>query len=330
MAAAPKDEVGVEASGKGKSDEKPSEPEKTTNEAALLTEVTSLLRSLRGTGGPRSNNPAVKVAYVKKLDPNENTSYLLHGGATNPLRQCRSQAEWDSATPTVVNLALGQASLRQKDNGTLLTSDSAYHPCAGSHYDWCQGGLAGRDAPYGTTRNEAGSLHGPRLPLCGGDGRRLMEQVEEMHSRKLALKSVKSRPRTENVTEDEKSMRFFYDLFPQVPQHIAEKVVGFHNFDASRIPWNRRMRKKVEEATTLVLHLYCGKNKEKWRALEREVMQDPEPGDSQGLVILCVDIEHGGDLHNPVFGKPGKERENHYDTGRTSMSDGQRGEVERC
>ena len=139
-------------------------------------------------------------------------------------------------------------------------SDSAYHPCAGSHYDWCQGGLAGRDVPYGTTRNEAGSLHGPRLPLCGGDGRRLMEQVEEMHSRKLALKSVKSRPRTENVTEDEKSMRFFYDLFPQVPQHIAEKVVGFHNFDASRIPWNRKMRKKVEEATKtgppLVL---CGK-----------------------------------------------------------------------
>ena len=307
LTAAPKDEAGMEASGKGKGDEKPSgEPQgstgETTNEAALLTEVTSLLRSLRGTGGPRSNNPAVKVAYVRKLDPHENTSYLLDGGATNPLRQCRSQAEWDSATPTVVNLALGEASLRQKDNGTLLTKGRIQPiipvqdlTMIGVKVVW-QEGMCHMEL-QGT---KLGVYMDQGCPCVGAtEGRRLMEQVEEMHSRKLALKSVKTRPRTENVTEDEKSMRFFYDLFPQVPQHIAEKVVGFHNFDASRIPWNRRMRKKVEEATTLVVHLYCGKNKEKWRALEKEVMRDAEPGDSQGLVILCVDIEHGGDLHNP-------------------------------
>ena len=205
----------------------------TTNEAALLTEVTSLLRSLRGTGGPRSNNPAVKVAYVKKLDSHENTSYLLDGGATNLLRQCRSQAEWDSATPTVVNLALGEASLRQKDiNGTLLTKGRIQPiipvqdlTMIGVKAVWqermCHMELQG---------TKLGVYMDQGCPCVGVmEGRRLMEQVEEMHSRKLTLKSVKTRPRAENVTEDEKSI---------------------------------------------------------------------EPGDSQGLVILCVDTEHGGDLHN--------------------------------
>ena len=101
----------METTTTGSTGTSPEQP--TTGETELLSEVTSLLRSLRA--------PQLKVAYVKKLDPNETTSYLLDGGATNPLRQCRSKAEWDAATPTVVNLALGEVTLRQKDNGTLLT-----------------------------------------------------------------------------------------------------------------------------------------------------------------------------------------------------------------
>ena len=70
----------------------------TAGESALLTEVTSLLRSLRSSGqGAEQRGPAVRVAYVKKLDPTENTSYLLDGGATHPLRQCRNRAESETS-----------------------------------------------------------------------------------------------------------------------------------------------------------------------------------------------------------------------------------------
>ena len=48
---------------------------------------------------------------------------------------------------------------------------------------------------------------------------------------------------------------------------------------------------------TLVVHLYCGKNKDKWRPLERD--EYAEPGDTPRLTVLCVDIEHGCDMHNP-------------------------------
>ena len=281
-----------EATTTGSTGTSPEQP--TTGETELLSEVTSLLRSLRA--------PQLKVAYVKKLDPNETTSYLLDGGATNPLRQCKSKAEWEAATPTVVNLALGEVTLRQKDNGTLLTQGRIQPiipvqdlTMIGVKVIWQEG-----QCHMELQGSKLGVYMDQGCPCVGAtEGRRLMEQVEEMHTRKVALKTIKSRPRTENVTEDEKSMRFFYDLFPNAPQHIAERVIGFSNYDPSRLPWNRRTRKRIEEATTLVIHLYCGKNKNKWQALEREVMQEAEQGDSPGLVILCVDIEHGGDMHNP-------------------------------
>ncbi len=69
----------LETTTTGSTGTSPEQP--TTGETELLSEVTSLLRSLRA--------PQLKVAYVKKLDPHETTSYLLDGGATNPLRQHR-------------------------------------------------------------------------------------------------------------------------------------------------------------------------------------------------------------------------------------------------
>ena len=47
----------------------------------------------------------------------------------------------------------------------------------------------------------------------------------------------------------------------------------------------------------MVLHLYSGKNKAKWKELEYD--EHAMHGDTPSIVVLCVDIEHGGDLHNP-------------------------------
>ena len=62
-----------------------------------------------------------------------------------------------------------------------------------------------------------------------------MEEVEDMYIRKLAVRNIKTRPRTQIVTEDEKSMRFFYDLFPDVPVDIAEKAIGFSYYPIDQI-----------------------------------------------------------------------------------------------
>ena len=56
--------------------------------------------------------------------------------------------------------------------------------------------------------SEAEGLHGSGLPCIGrDDGRRLMEEVEEMYTRKLVLKHVKTKPRSEiaAASQDEKT-----------------------------------------------------------------------------------------------------------------------------
>ena len=270
-------------------------------ETELLSEVTSLLRSLRSSGqGLEQRGPAVKVAYVKKLDPTENTSYLLDGGATHPLRQCKNRAEWNAATPTVVNLALGEAHLWQKENGTLLTEEQVQPiipvqdlTMIGVKVTWVDGVC--RMTLQGS---KLGVYMDQGCPCVGAvEGKRLMEQVEEMHTRRAALRSVKHRPRDEDASEDERSLRFFFNLFPDVPQYIAEKVIGYADYDTSRLPWNRKVRRRIEEASCLILHLYSGKNKAKWKELEYD--EHAEHGDTPSIVVLCVDVEHGGDLHNP-------------------------------
>ena len=147
----------------------------TAGESALLTEVTSLLRSLRSSGqSSEQRGPAVRVAYVKKLDPTENTSYLLDGGATHPLRQCRNRAEWNAATPTVVNPALGEATLRQKENGAFLTEEQVQPiiPVQDLTNDRGESDLGGWCVPHDAARLQVGRLHGSGLSLRWGSGRK--------------------------------------------------------------------------------------------------------------------------------------------------------------
>ena len=86
-----------------------------TGETALISEVTSLLRSLRA--------PQLRAAYVRKMDTSHDGSYLLDGGATNCLRKAKSNEEWETGTPQEVNLAMGSVVLRQLPSGTLITQD---------------------------------------------------------------------------------------------------------------------------------------------------------------------------------------------------------------
>ena len=62
-----------------------------TGETALITEVTSLLRSLRA--------PQLRAVYVKKVDATNDGSYLLDGGATNCLRTVKNETEWATGHP---------------------------------------------------------------------------------------------------------------------------------------------------------------------------------------------------------------------------------------
>ncbi len=193
-------------------------PEKpAAGEADLLSEVTSLLRSLRA--------PQLRAVYVRKVDAANEGSYLLDGGATHCLRRARNEAEWDSGMPQEVHLAMGSVVLRQLPNGTLLTQ-SPTQPIiplndltkVGVTVHWSEGMFSM-------------SQHGRKLRVymdqgcpCVSEveGRRLMSEVGEMYDRQVKMRKVQSRSREELTTDEEQSLRRFMDLFPSVPMAIPK------------------------------------------------------------------------------------------------------------
>ena len=88
-----------------------------------MEDVTTLLKSLKVTQGG-GQEPGLRVCQVRKLQPHEEMTTLLDGGATHCLRQTRGGHEWQRAQPVTVKLATGAVQLRQcKETGTLLTME---------------------------------------------------------------------------------------------------------------------------------------------------------------------------------------------------------------
>ena len=72
----------------------------------LLTEVTSLLKSLR------LQPPQLRAYQLKKIDEVGSKATLLDGGATHCLRKREDEKEWEESVPVKVQLASGEASMR--------------------------------------------------------------------------------------------------------------------------------------------------------------------------------------------------------------------------
>ena len=85
---------------------------------ALVSEVTSLLKSLR------MGQPQLSAIRVKRLDQTNAKTTLLDGGATHCLRPMKNEMEWESAQECRVALASGFTSLRMvPDTHILITRE---------------------------------------------------------------------------------------------------------------------------------------------------------------------------------------------------------------
>lgn len=98
---------------------------KETAPSELMTEVTSLLKSLRVDSASAIQH-SLKAMQMCKIQTGNYKTVLLDGGATHVLRQVRNEEEWSESIPVQVSLATGTTELRQsKWNGSLLTDS----PC---------------------------------------------------------------------------------------------------------------------------------------------------------------------------------------------------------
>ena len=250
-------------------------------ENKLMAEVTHLLKSLRVNGG---GEPQIRVCQVRQLSAEETSSTLLDGGATHCLKRARSQVEWDNARPVTVKLASGEAQLLV--SGTLLTQQQVQEIIpvskmleAGYQLQWTKEGGCKVEHPR----------HG-RLPITmvqgcptidPGWGSTMMEEIEELEMKKAKIRAIL----TEGIlaeTDEEKQLAELRAMFPEVPLRILERVPGEKNWDVNQVPLNRRQRRKLQKASSIIINMFAGANTERWKVLEKG-----------SVAVLSIDLLHG-------------------------------------
>ena len=230
----------------------------------LMSEVTSLLRSLRVQGG----EPQIRMIEVRSINEVETGAHtLLDGGATHCLRQCRDQREWDEASAVNVKLAAGEMKMRQHPvTMTLLMKEPVQAIVPVSKLTEC--GYA-----INWTRDHCRVEHSAagRVPLEMSQGcptvnkewgERLMREIEEMEMKKAKLRAILCCDMLAE-TEHEKKVAELQSLYPDVPLRVLERIPGYKNWCAEQLPFNRRFRRRVERSKAVIVSMCSGPDKKR-------------------------------------------------------------------
>ena len=269
--------------------------ESLSTEKELMGEVASLLKSLRVAEG--SANPqlsAIRLARVLRSDK----SVLIDGGATHCLRNPHSREEYlNHAEEVRVDLAAGAVRMRQDTGtGTLYSEDPDIQPIV-PLADVIKIGVV---VKWDSSGCEMRLRSGEKLPVYLQDGcpmlpylrgMELLYEVEEFNRRKIKLRMAVVNPQPDR-DQEEAFMSRLARLFPEVPLRLLERVLGKFKVDNDVMGFNRRIRRQVERAETVVLNLFSGPNTKVWTSHGQ-----------RGLLFLNIEILKGQDLHETnLFG----------------------------
>ena len=263
------------------------------SEQELMGEVASLLKSLRvGEGNPNPQLSAVRLARIL----NQDKAVLIDGGATHCLRNPHSREEYlNHAEEVRVDLAAGSVRMRQDTGtGTLHSEDPNLQPIV-PLADVIKVGVV---VKWDSSGCEMRYRSGEKLPVFLQDGcpmlpmqrgMELLYEVEEFNRRKMKLRRAVTHPQPDRDREEEFMSRLAR-IFPEVPLRILERVPGKLNYDNDIMGINRRTRRQVERAETVILNLFSGPNTKIWTSHGQK-----------GLLILNVEVLKGTDLLESNF-----------------------------
>eukprot|EP00438_Fugacium_kawagutii_P036614 Skav217824 [mRNA] locus=scaffold889:271892:280114:- [translate_table: standard] len=272
--------------------------------AELLQEATQLLKSLRG-----PTTPKVQTIRLAQLDSAEQGWMLVDSGATHALRPAKDLQEWEESTPTSVSLAEGNTmKFRLKKGTKVLLSDPEEQE---STWILPVGGLAEIGFGVQWAENQCSivdkdgnnvqvQLHNgcPMIQECVG--REIIDRLEQRQRHLVQKMMVIKRLISTNEVDTkewnaEVALTFkLRCLFPMLPDEVLLRLVPdmeqLHDEHISnKIPWNRRIRKRIDEAENVIVHLYAGKDHGYWT----KHLNDNK------TFVLCVDIL--GDLKANVL-----------------------------
>ena len=256
---------------------------------SLMGEVAGLLRSLRLQADPP---PSIKACQLRKIQADEKVSCLLDGGATHCLRQCKTEKEWRDGREVSVALAHGDVMMKQSvATGTLLTRDRVQpivplSKVAALGYRVCW--TAQQCTITHPSEGELKIVMDQGCPTVDVDtGLKLMAKVEQHHQKLKVMKMVMEGAPSDGSLEQDR-WQTLRALFPEVPGELLRQVPGRVEWRGECLPFNRHVRRRVQKAKFVVVHVFSGHDAGFWKSLE-----------SQDVAVITIDLIHGGNLHDP-------------------------------
>lgn len=259
--------------------------------AALMSEVTTFLRSFRVGGG--DGMPQLRACQMRRLELDHTEgSTLLDGGATHCLRERRSEQEWKKAVEVRVQVASGEVVLRQDPESLTILSPTPVQQIVpmgklvqqGYCVRWDKSQFYVEHSSYG--RIPVTMVQG--CPVVSAQwGNQMMQEIEEAEKKRAKIRQVLQCGVLAESAGEKKTAELAA-MFPNVPLRILEQVPGEENWDPLQVPFNRRMRRTLEKADKIVVDMFSGAKRGRWRALEQ-----------QGYTVLEVDLIHGCNVLDP-------------------------------
>ena len=90
--------------------------------------------------------------------------------------------------------------------------------------------------------------------------RELRDHVRECDVWEQGRKAVEN---LGNGTEE--AYRWLARLFPEAPHWLLAAIPVKAGVDGAHVPWNRRERKKWKRASSIAMHLFCGRDRRYWK-----------------------------------------------------------------
>ncbi|OLQ00416.1 hypothetical protein AK812_SmicGene16922 [Symbiodinium microadriaticum] len=254
-----------------------------------------------GKTSQESSPGASEGFYLTKVvkEPPKGARGLLDGGATNSLRTAKSQKEIEQCTLTQVSLALGHAELLLTPVGTLISAEPVAPIVP-------MGVLAAElDCKVNWEGETCRVIHPKRgkLPivmvnrcpeLCAKITEELIAEIEDKRAlvmqRALRLKAIAVGVGQQGIDEPvsvDAMLEWLQKLSPDCPKGILARVppVWQDDLEGEDVPFNRRVRRAVQRADKVVLHLFSGRTK------PQDFGQWPS-----SVYVLSVDLERGLDI----------------------------------
>ena len=253
----------------------------------LLREASCLMKALR----PSLKAVVLKLPQCCKAEVSSCPTGLLDGGATNVLRR-GSPSEIKESDVVTVELASGTVQLYQhRITGSILTQQDV-EPIVplrgvvslGYKIRWDRNGCI---IHHPTKGKLACWLRNGCPVIRESHALQLIADIERQEAGK-ALE-----PRVASGQVQEKIGSWWKNHYPEIPKEVVEYMKG--QFDGKppgeNLPWNRHVRRRVERAKALVIHLFSGPKDQFWKR------DWPE-----GVEVLTVDsrADPRQNLHDPV------------------------------